>query len=121
MNFIASDLSLRKKNENIVITRDNWFKVRRNREGRIELSKKFRENVKITDISIENHQRIEKYEAKWKGSNEQKQPWNWSEKWKENPENLGKVNAVKIKLSIKSNSKNSTYIQDINLNTEFLN
>lgn len=45
-HFVASDLSLRSK-ENLIITRDNWFKIKAGKTVEGTFSKKYRKNENV--------------------------------------------------------------------------
>lgn len=111
IRFIASDLSLRKK-DNLIITRDNWFKIRSGNTGTGFFSKRFGSDGQLEEkkVKIENHN-LENYSVIWWG----KQDLN--EDWKElkNSDNLMDVKAVKIKIIFEASDQKNTYIEDINL------
>lgn len=113
MQFIASNLSLRKK-ENLIITRDNWFKLKLGKTGTGVFSKKYRNRRKIENLSIKSYN-LQNYSAQWKGSNDK--GTSWGQKWYSNPNELGKVNAIKIRIKFESETKNTAYIEDINIKT----
>ncbi len=112
MQFIASDLSLRKK-ENLEITHDNWFKIKPGKKGTGTFSKKYRKKTSIENIEIEAYN-LKNYSVQWKGSKNHGE--NWSQTWLSSPSDLGKVNAIKIRIEFESNAQNTAYIEDIELN-----
>lgn len=114
MHFIASDLSLRRK-ENLIITRDNWFKIKSNSTGIGFFSKKYRYNKTVTGLHIEN-QNLDDYSAKWMGSKNRGN--NWENKWHTNPREMGEVNAVKIKIQFQASNLSNAFIKDIDIKTE---
>ncbi len=110
MQFIASDLSLRKK-DNLIITRDNWFKIKK-KTGFGTFSKKYRKKQNIVGLKIENYN-LKSYDVKWKGSKDSGETW--QNTWHQNPENMGKVNAVKMKIKFHPEIKETAYIEDIKI------
>ncbi len=114
MHIVSSDLSLRKKNENLRVQRDNWFKIKKGSQGIGYFSKAYyQENKTITGLTIENYE-LEKYTVEWKGSTDQGESWT---EWHQNPENLGEVNAVQIKVQFNAPESEPALIEDIELNT----
>lgn len=92
--IISSDLSLRKKH-NLIITRDMWFSIPADQSGRGEFSQYFPKKRKLTAIEIKAKS-LEKYICLWQGSTDGGKTW--SKKWHKNPQDLGEINAVKIKI-----------------------
>ncbi len=116
MRIVDSDLSLRKKNDNLEIQVDNWFKIWKGTTGLGEFSKVFyQENKIITGLSIENYN-LKDYSAEWKGSNNHGNTWKST--WHQKPENMGKINAVKIKIKFNAEKTKPAFIEDVNLQTK---
>ncbi len=111
IHFIASDLSLREK-DNLMITRDNWFKTRKGESGVGTFSKKYRKKHLIEGVSIDNHD-LKSFDIKWMGSTNSGE--NWQENWYDNPENMGEINAVKIKIRFIPETKEKAHIEDIEI------
>ncbi len=112
LSFVASDLSLREK-DNLIITRDNWFKIKK-KTGFGTFSKKYRKKQNIVGLKIENYN-LKSYDVKWKGSKDSGETW--QNTWHQNPENMGEVNAVKMKIKFHSKIKETAYIEDIEIRT----
>ncbi len=110
MEFIASDFSLREK-DNLIITRDNWFKIKEETGFGI-FSKKYRKKHTISELKIENYN-LKSYDVKWMGSKDSGE--NWQNTWCTNPENMGKVDAVKTKIKFHSEIEELAYIEDIKI------
>ncbi len=106
--IIASDLSLRTK-KNLHVERDNWFNVPAGQAGYGEFSKSFSKPVKIGGIKIKV-KNLKRYSVQYKGSKNKGKTWD--KIWYKNPAQLGKVNAVKLKMIFYSSSK-PAQVQDI--------
>lgn len=111
MQFIASDLSLRKK-ENLTITRDNWFKIKPGTHGSGIFSKKYKKSKNIRGLSIKNYN-LKNYSVKWQRiENKEKTRDN---NWYEDPEKIGKTNSLKIKIKFEAPSSKEAFIEDISI------
>ncbi len=116
MHFVASDLSLRKKDNDLEIQLDNWFKIMKGTQGFGEFSKAFyQENKIVTGLSIENYY-LENYSAEWQGSTDYGKTWVSS--WHQEPQDMGQVNAVKVKIHFNAEDTRPAFIEDIKLTTE---
>lgn len=116
MHFVASDLSLRKRDNDLEIQLDNWFKIKKGRQGFGEFSKAFyQENKIVTGLSIDNYN-LKNYSAKWKGSDDYGKTWDSSRH--QNPENMGEINAVKISIQFDAKETTPAFIEDIELKVE---
>ena len=114
MHFVATDLSLRKKNENLSVQRDNWFKIKEGSQGIGHFSKAYyQENKTITGLTIENYE-LENYTVEWKGSTDQGKSWT---EWHQDSTNLEEINAVHIKIQFDAPESEPALIEDIELNT----
>lgn len=108
LNFIASDLSLRGK-DNLKITNKDWFMIKAGESGRGNFSKKFRNKTVVRGAKIKARN-LKRSFIRWKGSKGEK---GWSE-WKTDPQDLGRVNAVLIEVKFESGEKPS-YIRDMKI------
>ncbi len=113
LRFIASDLSLRKK-DNLLITRDNWFKIKSGRSGTGVFSKKYKEKHTIDGLFIENYN-LKSYDVSWMGSTDSGDTW--ENTWHKKSEEMGSVNAVKVKIQFDSETQKTAYIEDIVIRT----
>lgn|GEM_PF-1088579 len=114
MHFVASDLSLMKKNENLRVQRDNWFKIKKDSQGIGYFSKGYyQENKTISGLTIENYD-LENYSVKWKKVTTQGKSLT---EWHENPENLGEINGIKIKIQFDAPENRPAFIEDIKIQT----
>ena len=109
IHFIASDLSLRKK-ENLVITRDNWFKIKSGTRGVGVFSKRFGENEQFEEnrVKIENYN-LKSYSVEWWGKQKIIENWKKFEAF----ENIEEIKAVKIKINFEASHQKDAYIEDI--------
>ncbi len=110
---MASSLSLQTK-KNLEIVRDNWFEVSSGKRGEGVFSKSFscKKEVKGVKIISEN---LKNYDVLWRGSRDSGN--NWTKKWIKSPGKLGKINAVKMKMSFKTGNKKAK-IKDILVKTK---
>ncbi len=111
--IIASDLSLRTK-ENLQITRDSWFKLSAGQKGKAVLSKSFTGLKEIKGIDVAAHN-LKGYSVLWQGSMDKGATW--SEQWVEDPSSLGRVNAIKIKISFTAGGSEAE-IEDVKLKVD---
>ncbi len=114
MEFVDSDLSLRSK-DNLIITVNDWFKIKNNTVARGEFSKRYPEKILINGLSIEG-QTPGIYSVKWKGSEDGGKTW--SESWYNDPKDLGEVDAILLKINFESLPDKDWYVRDVVIETE---
>jgi predicted MPP superfamily phosphohydrolase len=98
VEFLASDLSIRTK-ENLLIVRDDWFQVPADERGSAAFSQRFPEPVAIEGLRVEATGLVDT-SARWKGSRDGGQTW--AEAWQSDPRELGEVDAVLIEMTFQA-------------------
>lgn len=101
VRHLASDLSIRTK-ENLVIRRDEWFAVPAEEQGWGIFSQRFSEPVTVEGLRIES-EGLNGAAVKWKGSKDGGATWDGS--WHSDPQALGKVDAVKLRIDFQADSR----------------
>jgi len=113
MHFVSSMLSLR-RTDNLEIERDNWFRIDSGMSGMGVFSKKFSDTVEVSGVEVESYN-LKNYSVEWTGSLDGGDSW---QEWQESPDNLGEVNAIKIRVNFESPDSRPAYVEDINLITD---
>jgi len=112
VRFLASDLSIRTKH-NLEIVRDEWFVVPAGKQGAGVFSQRFPESVAIEGLDVESNA-LEEYTVRWMGSRDGGETWNGE--WHQHPSDLGRVDAVKLRIEFKA-SHQPAAVRDIRVRT----
>jgi len=111
MNFIASDLGIRKKDSCIQITENNWFKVKQNCSGEVIFQKRWKKKINFKGVRVisehGNYGNIQ-----YKISSDSGATWT---KWKDRP--VGKFNLAQIKIKFKASKNQNMVVKDIKIRT----
>jgi predicted MPP superfamily phosphohydrolase len=113
MEFLASDLSIRTK-ENLLIPRDDWFLVPANERGSAAFSQRFPKPVLIDGLQIAASG-LADTSVRWKGSRDAGQTWD--DDWQGDPRELGQVDAVLIEMTFHAGHETAS-VADITINTQ---
>jgi predicted phosphodiesterase len=108
IEFLDSDLSIRYK-QNLDIIQDYWFKLKAGEKGHGEFSKKYNKRVKIEGIVIEGKNKGN-FSVKFKGSEDAGKSWS---DWYDNPEDLGEIDAIMLKIEFESLPDKDWYVRDV--------
>lgn len=98
-----TDLSLRSK-KNLVIVRDDWFKIPARKTGWAEFSQAFSNPRIVKGIKIDS-ENLEKFLVKWKIK--KKENSNWTKDWQKDPQEFGSVRAACFRVKFQAGSKSA--------------
>jgi len=110
LKLLSSDLSLIHK-KNLTIGKHNWFKVKKGKTGFGEFSKSFTKPTRIKGVKVIG-KNLGKYQIKYQASKDNGKTWNKT--WIKDPQKLGKINAIKLKIKFYSSSS-CVQIKDIKI------
>ncbi len=112
LELLASDLSIRTK-KNLTITLDDWFAVAAGERGSATFSQSFPRPVVTEGVTIKASD-LSAYTVRWKGSRTGGR--DWSGQWQEDPQALGRVNAVMLDMGFEASGKDAA-VADIVIQT----
>ncbi len=112
MHFVSSMLSLR-RTDNLEIERDNWFRINAGKMGEGVFSKKFSGPVNVSGAEVDSYY-LDNYSIEWSGSVDGGESW---QEWEDSSEDLGEVNAIKLRIVFDAPDSRPAYVEDINLKT----
>ncbi len=97
--IVCSDLCIQYK-ENLNIMRDNWFQIPAEKKALGIFSQLFKNKKKIKNIKVIAEKKLD-YSVLYKGSKDFGETWD--KNWIRNPAQMGKLNAVKLKIRFQPN------------------
>lgn len=107
IQFVNSDLGIRRKDNTVEITEENWFEVKKGESGWVTFQKSWKEKVNINEVNVISdsgrHGRIY-----FKGSSNGGQSWrSWTT---EPPEN---VNVLQLRTCFWASAKDGMEVKDV--------
>mgnify|MGYP000202700817 CR=1 FL=1 len=111
MQFMGSDLGIRKKDDNVQITKDDWFHVPAGKEGTAVFQKRWRTPVDVTGLEVladsGSSDRV-----RWKASSDTGESWSdWSE---QRPRD---ADVVQVLIRFRADDGEAMKVRDVRLET----